>query len=205
MNNLNNNNKGNNMNTTTINNNKGNKMNNSKRKSQGFTLIEFIVVLVAIGALTAVISRYASSAGEEAIADEESKQGNKVSQCVKDTRTAATYAGLNTEILIATGCLNGLNMLNADGDAIINNYGGAITVEPVALNGIDDLAVLVTSTGYSSEQCVTAVERRITTAEIVSVDGAEIKAQGVESVLLGDITTGCASEDLIELTWVVTR
>lgn len=175
------------------------------RKSKGFTLVELLGVLVAIAILTAGIARFVLKANANAAADEDAKQAGKITECIKDSRTAPTYTGLDTETLINTGCLNNLNMINEDRDVLLTNYGGAITVEPTEFNGVDDLAVLVTADGYDSEQCVRAIEHRIAISPVVSVDGEEVKAQGQDIVDIGDITEACASEDLIELSWIVTR
>jgi prepilin-type N-terminal cleavage/methylation domain-containing protein len=175
------------------------------KNNKGFTLVELLGVLVAIAILSAGIARFVLKANANATADEDAKQAGKITECVKDSRTAPTYSGLDTEVLINTGCLNNLNMINLDRDVLLTNYGGSVTVEATEFNGVDDLAVLITADGYDSEQCVRAVEHRIAISPVVSVDGEEVKAQGQDIVDIANITEACGSEDLIEISWIVTR
>jgi prepilin-type N-terminal cleavage/methylation domain-containing protein len=178
---------------------------NINKKSSGFTLVEFLAVLVAVGILTAMVARFAVSGTEGALADEDARLASKIVECIKDSRTGATFAGLETEILIGTRCLDGLNSINADGDAILNIYGGTVEIEAIEFNGVDDLAVQVTSDGYSAGQCVAAGRNLINISPVVTIGGEEVKEQGDVDVGIAAITEACETEDTIDLLYVVTR
>lgn len=180
-------------------------MNMKARNNKGFTLVEFLAVLVGIGILTAVVARFALTGTDSAIASEDARISSKVAECIKDSRTGPTFAGLDTEVLIGTRCLDGLNVLNDDRDAIINTYGGPITVETVEFNDVEDLAVQVTSDGYDASQCVKAAQHLISLSPVVNVGGEEVKALGDETVGIDVLTAACETDDTTDVQYLVTR
>ena len=165
-------------------------------RQRGFTIIELLIVLVVMAVLLSTTVALSSKSDIAASVSQDTSLVETVVRCAKRYRAGrSSYIGFDTESIIATHCIDGLGYINDDRDAIINPFGGTLSIEADEYNGIDDQGLVITGNGYSRDECSLIANSRINSARIVSINGNIVKNITDESVALSDITDECDADN----------
>lgn len=172
-------------------------------RQRGFGAIEFGLVLLLIAALIATaVLFYRDSQRKQSVNNNHAEiihiSGNLVSKYGQVNR----YGDVTTELAVKAGVIPA-HLRNPGADDADNRFGGPIVVAPVSLTGTND-AVQIDWPNVPANQCsdiVTSVQGEF---RVITVDGAEVKADG-DALDIDALEQACDVAAPVELAFTVGR
>lgn len=171
-----------------------------KKKSKGFTLVEILLVvgfiaLAGIGIYTIYAKVQVSNQ-----ANQESRNLDTLRAGVKSLYASRpSFLGV-TNTVANNARVTPDNMRTDDAAAIINSFGGAVTVEPVNLGGGTNNGLRIIYTEVPSAVCSKLVTSAGVQFNSVHVAGTEVKKFGSNEALdVAEAASQCNGTDTVEM------
>ena len=163
------------------------------KKMQGMTLIELSIVIVAALVLIGMGLYFYQNVKNETGAMSATNGVTALSSGIKALYPNPSYTGINAGLLIQAGKAPA-NMVN--GTALVNNWGGAVTLAPVAYNGGTANAVAITFPSVPRSACNSIVASTGANFQIITVNTTEVKNDITPLALTPATVAGaCATEN----------
>ena len=170
---------------------------NGKKKQKGLTMIELmlglLVVLVIIGIAIIAFNNLRSSQRTQGM----QSQLLQVLAGVQKIAPGPNYLGVSDATLIKAGHAPS-DMVNDNGTALVNRFGGAVTVAPATYGGgtgAADNAVTITFNGVPRAECNAVIANTQPTFPRIAVGTTAVKDQfGATRVDYDQAATATACE-----------
>ncbi len=147
-----------------------------KLNNKGFTLIELSITIVAALVLVGIGLYFYNNVKNETGAMNATNGVTAISSAVKALYPNPSYTGLTSALLIQAGKAPQNMVSGAPGaQTLVNNWGGTVTVAPVAYNGGTANAMAITFPNVPRSACNSVVSAAAANFQIITVNGTEIK------------------------------
>lgn len=172
---------------------------NFQVKNKGFTLIELSIAIVAALVLIGIGLYFYNNVKNETGAMNATNGVTAISSAVKALYPNPSYTGLTGALLIQAGKAPA-NMISGTGTSatLVNNWGGTVTVLPVAYNGGTDNAMEITYPSVPRSACNSVVSAAGANFQKIDVNSTVVKDDSAATPIVANpasVATACATEN----------
>lgn len=170
----------------------------ARKATQGMTLVELLLVIVA-GIVLIGLGLFTYSKIKDETGATNATQGVvALSSAIKTIYPTPSYTGLDANVLIRAGKAPS-NMVSGTGATatLVNNWGGTVTVAPSNYGTGTNNAASITVPMVPRSACNSIVPNVAANFQRIEVNGTAVKddAAGTPLANAGDIATECDTED----------